>query len=232
MKNQVLVFCDFSWPRGHENWWKTECLIFVIFHDLGVIKIDEKPCACFLWFFMTPGVMKIDEKRKTLFLWFLVNPGSWKLMKNGKPFFCVFSWPRVHENWWKMESLIFVIFCDRGVIKIDEKPSACFLWFFMTLGSWKLMKNGKPYFCDFLWPRGHKNRWKTKCLFFVIFHDPGFMKIDEKRTTWFLWIFMTPGSWKLMKNRVSDFCDFSWLQGHENWWKPSAWFFWIFMTAG
>ena len=208
------------------------CLFFVIFRDRGVIKIDEKPCACFLWFFMTPG--------------------SWKLMKNGKPYFCDFSWPRGHENWWKMESLIFVIFRDRGVIKIDEKPSACFLWFFMTPGSWKLMKNRVPDFCDFSWPRGHKNWWKTMCLFFVIFHDPGchenwwkkenlifvifgepgVMKIDEKRKAFFLCIFMTAGSWKLMKNGKPYFCDFLWPRGHKNRWKTKCLFFVIFHDSG
>ena len=32
-----------------------ESLIFVIFHDPGVMKIDEKLCACFLCIFMTVG---------------------------------------------------------------------------------------------------------------------------------------------------------------------------------
>ena len=181
MKNHVLVFCDFSWPRV-----------------------------------------------------------SWKLMKKGKPYFCDFWWTRGHENWWKMESLIFVIFCDPRVMIIDEKLCALFLWFFVIPGSWKLIKNQMLIFCDFSWP--------------------GVMKIDKKPNASILWFFvMTPGSWKLMKNyapdicdfswkliknRKSDFCDFSWPRGHENWWKmesdfcdftwkkPNASFLWFFVTLG
>jgi hypothetical protein len=41
----------------------------------------------------------------------------------------------------------------------------------------------------------------------VIFHDRGVMKNEEKQSAWFLWIFMTAGSWKLKKTRAPDFCD-------------------------
>ena len=170
--------CIIMTTWGHENWWKTNrqffvifCdpevmnidektmrLFFVYFHDRRAMKIDEKLCTWFLWFFVTPGswqleVMKIDEKWKAWFLCFFVTAGSWKLMKNYAPDFCDFLWPGGHENWCKTMRLIFVIFCDRGLMKIDEKLCAWFLWFFM-----KIDEKWKVWFLWFFVTAGHNGR--------------------------------------------------------------------------
>ena len=57
---------------------------------------------------------------------------------------------------------------------------------------------------------GHDNWTKLKRLIFVDFQV---MKIEENRSIWCMWIFMYPGSWKLEKIEVFDFCEFSCTRG-------------------
>ena len=80
---------------------------------------------------------------------------------------------------------------------------------FMYPGSWKLKKIEASDFCGFSCTRGHENWIESKRLIFVNFHVPGVMKVEENRSVWFLRIFLYPGSWKLKKIEVSDFCGFS-----------------------
>ena len=40
-KNEASDFMDVLCTRGHENWRKMKCLIFVKIHVPGVIKIEE-----------------------------------------------------------------------------------------------------------------------------------------------------------------------------------------------
>ena len=150
--------------------------------------------------------------------------GTWKSTKKGRFIFLQFSWPRVHENSQKSD-----------------------------LGRRKLKKIEASDFCGFSCTRGHENWIKSMRLIFVNSHVPGVMKVEENRSIWFLWIFMYPGSWKLKKIKVSDFCGFSCTRGS---WKlkkieasgfcgfsctpgvmkikenQSVWFLWIFMYPG
>ena len=93
------------------------------------------------------------------------------------------------------------------------------MWIFVYPGSWKSDKTEAFDFCEVSCTGGHENWIKLKLLILVKFHVPGVMKIKQNWSFWFLWSFMYPGSWKLDKIEVSDFCEVSCTRGHENWRK-------------
>ena len=99
-----------SWrksKRGHENWIESKRLIFVNFHLLGVMKVEENWSIWFLRIFLYPG--------------------SWKLNRIEASDFCELSYTRGHESWRKLKYLIFADFPVPGVMKIEENWSVWFL---------------------------------------------------------------------------------------------------------
>ena len=205
-------FLQFSWPQVHENPQKSDDSIFLNFHDH---ENPQRSDHSIFFNFHDTGYIKILKNQT---LWF-----SSTFMTQG-----------VHENQQKSDDSIFT------------KNQT--LWFY------SIFKKIEAYdFCGFSCTRGHESWWKSKCLIFVDFHVPGHeswrklnrlifvsfhvpvvMKIEENWIVWFLRIFMYPGSWKLNKIELSDFCGFSWklkkievsdfcefscTWGHEKWRK-------------
>ena len=117
-----------------------------------------------------------------------------------------------HQNRRKIEVRFLLIFVyPAGVMKIRENWRVRFLLIFLYRGSWKSKKIKVSDFCQFSCTRGHENWRKLKSWIFVNFRVPEVIKIRKNWGVGFLLIFVYPGSWKLEKNEVPDFCDyFSW----------------------
>ena len=107
-------------PQVHENPQKPDTLIFFNFYDSGYMKIHKNQT---LWFSLI-----------------LMTPGTWKSTKIRHFDFLQLSWPRVHENSQKSDTLIFFNFHDPGYMKIHKNQTLWFSLIFMTPGTWKSTK--------------------------------------------------------------------------------------------
>ena len=146
--------------------------------------------------------LKIHKNQTLWFSSTFMTPGTGKSTKIRRFDFLQFSWPRVHENPQKSDTLIFFNFHDLRYMKLHKSQTLWFYSIFMTPGTWKLNK---------------------------IRHFDFNMKIHKNQTLWFYSTFMTPGTWKSTKIRILcflqlswphfDFIHFSCTRGQESWRK-------------
>ena len=264
-KIRPFYFLQFSWIRVHEKSQKSDTSIFFNFHDPGYTKILKNQTLRFSSIFMTrvhenpqksdaliffnfhdPGYTKIHKNQTLLFSSIFMN-GTWKITKIRHFYFLQFSWPRVHENPQKSDTLIFFNFHDPGYTKIHKNQTLLFSSIFMNPGTWKITKIRHFYFLQLSWPQVRENPQKSDTsIFFNLheksqksdnsiffnFHDPGYTKIHKNQTLLFSSIFMTSGTWQSTKIRHFYFLQLSWPRVHENPQKSDTSIFFNFHVPG
>ena len=154
-----------------------------------------------------PQVHEISQKWTALIFFNFHEP--WKSSKIRRFNFLQFSWPRVHENPQKSDDSIIFNFHDTGYMKFHKNQTLWFSSTFMTPGVYEnQQKSDDSIF--------RKNQTLWFWLWFLWIFMYWVMKIEENWIVWFLRIFMTPGTWKLIKIWRFDYLQFSWSRVHEN----------------